>query len=124
MKVQELIDKYGYKIALIIVDEIIKEYDENIMSNEVLASVSNCTVVWQTLDGMDGERTLKQHAFIPAQRGAFYEDKYNGNKALCSKSGIHDGDKFVNIENEYSEEINEGSCCKKCLKIYKAKYGC
>ena len=30
MKTQELIDKYGAKIALIVVDEIIKEYDENI----------------------------------------------------------------------------------------------
>ena len=94
------------------------------MSNEVLASVSNCTVVWQTLDNMNGEKTLKQHAFTHAKRGAFYEDKYDGNKALCSKSGIHDGDRFVNIENEPSEEIDEGSCCQTCLKIYRAKYGC
>ena len=30
MKAQELIDKYGFKIALTIVKEVIKEYDENI----------------------------------------------------------------------------------------------
>ena len=30
MKARELIDKYGVKIALIVVNEIIKEYDENI----------------------------------------------------------------------------------------------
>ncbi len=95
-----------------------------IASDGDLSLVSNFTVVWKTLDSMDGERTLKQHAFIPDKRGAFYEDKYDGNKALCSKSGIHDGDKFVNIENELSEDIDEVSYCKKCLKIYKAKYSC
>lgn len=30
MKAQELIEKYGVKIALVVVEEIIKEYDENI----------------------------------------------------------------------------------------------
>ena len=30
MKAQELIDKHGVEIALIVVNEIIKEYDENI----------------------------------------------------------------------------------------------
>ena len=30
MKAQELINKYGAKIALIVADEIIREYEENI----------------------------------------------------------------------------------------------
>lgn len=74
-------------------------------------------IVFATVDSTDGERTLKQHAYTEKERGAFYEEKYSGNKALCNKGGVHDGDRFVNIDDIHEEEI-KANCCKKCLKIY------
>ncbi|MGE8528493.1 hypothetical protein [Chryseobacterium rhizosphaerae] len=79
--------------------------------------MENRKIVWSTVESMDGERTLKQHAYIETNRGAFYEQKYSGNKALCNKGGVSDGDKFVHINDIDTEEIKD-NCCKKCLKIY------
>ena len=77
-------------------------------------------IVWSTLDSADGERTLKQHAYIEAERNPSWNHakKYIGNKQLCnSKGGVHDGDKFVSINDIDYEEIKD-NCCKKCLNIF------
>ncbi|WP_185246655.1 hypothetical protein [Chryseobacterium bernardetii] len=74
-------------------------------------------IVFATVDSMDGERTLKQHGYIEYERGAWYEKKYSGNKSLCGKGGVSDGDRFFNINDIHEEEIKD-NCCKKCLKIY------
>lgn len=50
-------------------------------------------IVWHTPDSMDGERTFKQHGFISAPRGKFYEEKYQGNKAMCNRGGVIDEDR-------------------------------
>ena len=79
-------------------------------------------IVWSTLDSADGERTLKQHAYIEAERNPSWNHakKYMGNIQLCNhKGGAHDGDKFLSLEEIDSEIIDINNCCKKCLKIYK-----
>lgn len=73
-------------------------------------------IVWATMDSSDGERTLKQHAFKEYQRGKWYEAQYPGNKTLCGNGGVHDGDKFVNIDEIESEEMRS-DCCQNCLKL-------
>lgn len=83
-------------------------------------TLENKKIVWTTVDNIYGESTLKQHAYIEAERRAFYEEKYWGNKALCDKGGVNDGDRFVHIDEIQAEEIHE-NCCKRCLKIYNSK---
>jgi hypothetical protein len=81
-------------------------------------------IFFATLESEDGERTLKQHGYTEAMRGAWYADKYEGNKQLCNKKGgIHDGDKFVSMDEINSEGIDRDKCCKKCLKIYDLQHG-
>ena len=74
-------------------------------------------IVWDTIATSDGEGSIKQHAFISAERGDMYEEKYMGNRMLCNgNSGAHDSEKFVDITNQASEPISD-TCCKTCLKI-------
>jgi len=81
-------------------------------------------VLFATLESVDGERTLKQHGYTEAMRGAWYSEKYKGNKQLCNKNGgVHDGDKFVSMDEINSEEIDRNNCCKKCLRIYDLQHG-
>lgn len=80
------------------------------------------TIKFATLENESGIKALKQHAYIEAQRGAWYSEKYQGNKQLCGKGGVHDGDKFVSIEEINDEGIYEKGICKKCLKIYNNKF--
>lgn len=75
-------------------------------------------IKWHTPDSADGERTLKQHAFISAKRGHWYSEKYDGNKSLCSKSGVHDGDVYVSIDKVEEEPFNPKTACSRCFKIY------
>lgn len=79
-------------------------------------------VKFTTLENENGTHCLKQHGYIKAERGAWYSEKYQGNKQLCGKGGVHDGDKFVSIDEINDEEIYEKGVCKKCLKIYNKKY--
>ena len=81
-------------------------------------------IFFATLESFDGERTLKQHGYTEAMRGAWYADKYKGNKQLCNKKGgVHDGDKFVSMDEINAEKIDRDKCCKKCLRIYDLQYG-
>lgn len=90
--------------------------------NDFTTDVINSAVVWVSIDDINGEHTISQHAFISAKRGKWYEDKYDGNKSLCGKIGAHDGDKFIALKDLNSEELNEEKACKTCLKIYKKKH--
>lgn len=74
---------------------------------------------WYTADSFDGERTLKQHYYIPAMRGKFYEDSYLGNRTACLIKGgiVNENEKFINIDEIIEEESGQNSC-KKCLKIF------
>jgi hypothetical protein len=38
--------------------------------------------------------------------------------SLCGKIGIHDGDKFVHIDEVPNEELNELIACKSCANAY------
>lgn len=77
--------------------------------------------IWMTLDNFDGTDTFKQHAFISATRGKWYEEEYEGNRSLCGKFGIsEDGESYVNLKTVVSEPIRE-NCCKTCWKIYQKK---
>jgi hypothetical protein len=81
------------------------------------------TILFATLESSDGERTLKQHGYTEAMRGPSYSDKYEGNKQLCNKKGgVHDGDKFVSMNEINPEKIDRDRCCKKCLRIYDLQY--
>lgn len=77
-------------------------------------------VKWNTPDSIDGERSIKQHAFISAQRkSAFWEEPHKGNKSLCSNMGISDdGHRYIPLERIESEPLDESKACKKCLRSY------
>jgi hypothetical protein len=84
--------------------------DNNLLSSRIF---------FATLESFDGERTLKQHGYTEAMRGAWYADKYKGNKQLCNKKGgVHDGYKFVSMDEINPENIDRNKSCKKCLRIY------
>jgi hypothetical protein len=87
-------------------------------------SVLSSRVLFATLGSSDGERILKQHGYTESMRGAWYSEKYKGNKQLCNKKGgVHDGDKFVSMDEINPEEIDRNNCCKKCLRIYDLQNG-
>jgi hypothetical protein len=101
-----------------------KETLNNTESSNSTKSVLSSRILFATLESSDGERTLKQHGYTEAMRGAWYSEKYKGNKQLCNKKGgVHDGDKFVSMDEINSEEIDRKNCCKKCLKIYDLQHG-
>lgn len=78
-------------------------------------------IKWHTAENADATKILKQHAFVTAKRGAYYMEKYDGNKSLCSKNGISDGDKYIPIEEVNGEILNPETACKKCQKIFHFK---
>ena len=61
------------------------------------------------------------HCFKEVERGSSYH-RYIGNKSLCRKSGVSDGDMYLKIKDIKESELNEKIACKTCLKIYK-KHG-
>lgn len=82
------------------------------------------SILFATLENEDGERTLKQHGYTEAMRGFWYDEKYEGNRQLCNKKGgVHDGDKFVSVDEINAETIDRDRCCKKCLRIYDLQCG-
>jgi len=87
-----------------------------------ISGVINCDVVWNTIENFDASTILSQHAFVSAKRGAYYDDKYDGNKSLCGKIGAHDGDKYIALKYFDAEELNEEKACKTCLKIYRKRH--
>ena len=81
-------------------------------------------IKWFTPDSEDGERTLKQHAFIHKIRKAKYtREEYNGNISLCGRIAIsEDGERscdWVAIEAEMHSPLK---ACKLCNSIYEREY--
>lgn len=76
-------------------------------------------IKWYSAESEDGERTLKQHSYINhTQRIKYTHEKYEGNKALCSRSFISDdGEKGVSFNDIEHENFNPSKACKKCLHI-------
>ena len=72
---------------------------------------------WNTTLSSDGEREMKQHFFIEAERGAYYEDKYKGNKTLCSRLGVSDGERYLKVDELKGEALNKEKACKTCFRL-------
>ena len=74
-------------------------------------------VKWLTLDSMDGDRSIKQHAFTGKTKTDFYTGKYEGNISLCGKIvATKEGPEELTIGEIESEPLNENNVCKICLK--------
>lgn len=75
-------------------------------------------VKWFTPESADGERTLKQHAFVHHIRSYPYIGvPYNGNKALCSKGGImNECEEYYTID-KIESEAQKDNCCKICRRL-------
>lgn len=75
-------------------------------------------IKWVTPESADGERTLKQHAFVHHVRSSPYiGEPYNGNRALCNKGGImNEREEYEPIDKITSEDQVE-DCCKICRKL-------
>jgi len=72
-------------------------------------------IKWATLDNENGDATLKQHAYVSHVRSR-YGVEYLGNKQLCAKGGVHDGTRYVKIEEIENEPLKDGRC-KRCIRI-------
>ena len=73
---------------------------------------------WSTVENADATRTLKQHCYVSAKRGKFWETPYEGNKALCGMGGISEnGDTYISVSEIFAEDIKD-DCCKSCLKKF------
>jgi hypothetical protein len=74
---------------------------------------------WVTPESSDGERTLKQHAFISAIRKRKYTlEEYPGNRALCShRAGMmNENEEFEPFDKIEGEDQKE-NCCSLCRGI-------
>lgn len=78
-------------------------------------------IKWVTLDTMDGERSLKQHAFKHRDaKVPWTAEPYEGNVSLCGN---------VHASSPYNEELQEAfsklngesvdtsNICKSCLRL-------
>jgi len=74
-------------------------------------------VAWATLENFEGEKKLKQHAFVPDMTHGNNE----GHTSLCGRIGMHDDDfksVLFNTVIYESELINHKIVCPDCLRIY------
>ena len=72
--------------------------------------------VWITLDSFDGERSLKQHCFIPKiSRGGNYR-----NKSLCGNviAGNDEGKAALFHTLIKRDEPIDDNVCKSCLRLF------
>lgn len=85
---------------------------------DAAASTLKRIVKWLTLDSMDGERSIKQHAFVHRTKTEFYTGiDYSGNTSLCGKIvATKEGPEELTIEEIESEPLDENNVCKICLK--------
>lgn len=77
-----------------------------------------------TLESWSGMRTLKQHIFIETDITVNYtDDKYKGNKSLCSKMAayIHFDDFPMPLQEIENEPIDKKTICKTCERIARKK---
>ena len=86
-------------------------------------NVIGSAVLWSSPTSSDGERTLAQHAFVSKLRGKWWEDKYEGNVALCSKMGIADeNERYIPLTEIEAENFDETKACKRCTLIARQRH--
>ena len=77
-------------------------------------------MVWKTLTNSTGDYNLKQHAFVPKLINGWGNDR---NISMCGHiRQINDEGKselFNVVKNNGSENVNNKTVCKKCLKYSK-----
>jgi hypothetical protein len=82
--------------------------------------MNNSEVKWLILDSADGERTLKQHAFIPKGIN-LHGDVYIANISACGKIVAYDQDekpeKFIHLDAEPLYKDKACGTCRKLLNI-------
>ncbi len=71
-----------------------------------------------TLDNSNQTGSLKQHIFVPKIKKDISGDEYYGNISLCGSVQVHDGDKSIDIRQEYSECRDDDYICQNCIKSY------
>lgn len=87
------------------------------------ADVIGSACVWNAPENSDASRVLALHAFIPKQRGKWYEDKYEGNKSLCGRIGIaNESERFITISEIDNEKFDETKACKQCVRIARQRH--
>lgn len=75
---------------------------------------------WVTLDNETGDRTLKQHCFVPVYLKRKYTgEEYTGNISLCGKSRVGNENAEIELFSNVDSENQSETCCKKCQKIFK-----
>jgi len=76
-----------------------------------------------TCDNAEGTISGKQHIYKPFKQTWEYTDEvYTGNKSLCGRYSILDGDE-CNMEFEKVKEYHESEAlntCKNCLRSWQA----
>jgi hypothetical protein len=71
-----------------------------------------------TLDNSNQTGSLKQHIFVPKIKRNILGDEYYGNQSLCGSIQVHDGDKSVDIRDEFSDVYDSKNICSKCIKSF------
>lgn len=78
--------------------------------------------IWYTADSYGGQRSCKQHLYIPTQHTRKYTgEKYLANKVACGNGALVDDDEMLMSWDKVSNHSNENmrdNCCKLCKKIY------
>lgn len=57
------------------------------------------------------------HCYQESEVGPFYS-RYTGNKSLCGKWSVGNGDKIIKVNEIEPSELNKEQACKTCLKIF------
>jgi hypothetical protein len=71
---------------------------------------------WLTLKSINGEKSIKQHAFIAKTKNNYYTGEYSGNISLCGKVVASEDGEEISYNKIVSETINKNNACKRCLK--------
>jgi hypothetical protein len=86
---------------------------------EHLKEMREETIVWNAPCSLDGERTMKQHAFKDREFMSFHGE-YFGAQSLCEKITItEDEEIWLSVDKISPQILNESRACKICLSKYK-----
>ena len=80
------------------------------------------TYIYITCDNTNGLGSTKQHIYKPLkQRWENTDEVYTGNKSLCGRFSIFDGDEYNMIFKDVIEydEPESKTICKNCLRSIK-----
>lgn len=81
-------------------------------------------IIWEQPEHHGTGKLMKAHAFKHADRVSSVFTVYDGNKSLCGQFGLHNGDKYLSMQ-EVLEEIGiekdypGENKCKHCLTKFK-----